>query len=215
MAEQSEQARLVAALQSKGYTINQIAALTGRSPRYITQARDSVQKVGKGGKIASGKGQNLIPALKSLNEKGKLSPAQMPERRKGKTGNVARVRKGTKTITTAKGVTHTVTNVKRGPKTLKKAITEAAKNDKRLQWRINYKKMKKYPDKDPEQGWASGHLPSGWNAQTLLDRINNPQPGDDWQPGDVNAALSSITIEQNPKNISMSGAQEFNLLTAD
>src|SRR4051794_26680104 len=105
---QSEQARLIASLHAKGYSNQKLASLTGRSARYITQARDSVVTTGKGGKVSSGKGQNLIPVLKQLNEKGKVSPAAIPERRKTKGGQIAKVRKGVTTTTTSKGKERTI-----------------------------------------------------------------------------------------------------------
>lgn len=110
---QSEQARLISSLMGKGYSMKDIAALTGRTPRYIGFARDSETKIGRGGKETHGKGQNLIPALRQLDEKGKLSPAEMPGRRTTKSGAVAKVRKGTTVTTTRRGVQHTRTTVKK------------------------------------------------------------------------------------------------------
>lgn len=214
MAQPSEQAMLIASLQAKGYSIKDIAGLTGRTPRYIQHARDSVIKTGRGGKLVSGKGQNLVPALKQLDEKGKLSPAQIPGARKTRAGTKAKVRTGTKTVTTKKGVTSTVTNVKRGPATLKRAIADAAKGNKRVRWDV-HGKVKSKSDRKGRPGWVSGHLPSGWNAQMLLDRINNPHPSDGWKAGDVNAALAEIAVGQNNGVTGLTAMDEFNLFVSD
>jgi len=191
---QSEQARLVASLYAKGYTNQQLATLTGRSARYITQARDSQTTVGKGGKVSSGKGQNLIPILKQLDEKGKVSPAAIPERRKTKSGQVAKVRKGVTTQMTKKGKERTITSVKKGPATLKKSIQEAAKKGQTVKWTITGK-VKTKSDKKGHKGHVTDSTPGGWEAQDLLDRIDNPGPDDNWQAGDVNAALAAIAVE--------------------
>jgi hypothetical protein len=191
---QSEQGRLVQSLYQKGYTNQQLAALTGRSARYITQARDSEVKVGKGGKISSGKGQNLIPILKQLDEKGKVSPAAIPERRKTKSGQVAKVRKGVTTTTTSKGKERTITSVKRGPATLKRSIQDAAQKGQTVKWTVSGKVRTKSDPKKGHKGNVTDSTPGGWDAQALLDRIDHPQAGDNWKAGDVNTALTAIGI---------------------
>ena len=212
----SEQAQLIAALTAKGHSIKEIAALTGRTPRYITLARDSQTTIGKGGKVISGKGQNLIPALKALNEKGTLSPGQIPGRRMTKAGAVAGVRKGITSVTTKKGKQQSVARVKKGPATLKRAIRKAAASGSHLKWDINFKKMKTQSGAIKQNAWATGQLPDGWTAQKLLDRIDNPKPeeGDTWRAGDVNGALVAICLEQNTDSVdSASGPQEFSMFT--
>jgi len=187
---QSEQARLIASLYGKGYSNKQLAALTGRSARYITQARDSQVKAGK---AAGGKGQNLIPILKQLDEKGKASPAAIPERRKTKSGQVAKVRKGVTTTTTKKGKERTITSVKKGPATLRRSIKDAASKGQTVKWTVTGK-VKTKSDPPGHKGHVTDSTPGGWDAQTLLDRIDNPQAGDNWKAGDVNGALASIGV---------------------
>ena len=212
MANPSEQARLVNSLLGKGYSVKDLASLTGRSPRYITQARDSIEKIGKGGKVSSGKGQNLIPALKQLNDKGKLSPAAMPARRLTKAGTQAKVRKGVTTTITTKGTQRTITNVKKGPATLRQSIKDAASKNQHIKWNIKGKKVKTKSDKKGHPGYVTGHAPFGWSAQKLLDRIDNPQAGDDWKAGDVNAALTAFAVKQNSSAVtSIGGIEEFTM----
>ncbi|EFH79543.1 hypothetical protein [Ktedonobacter racemifer] len=212
---QSEQARLISSLMGKGYSMKDIAALTGRTPRYIGFARDSETKIGRGGKETHGKGQNLIPALRQLDEKGKLSPAEMPGRRTTKSGAVAKVRKGTTVTTTRRGVQHTRTTVKKGPATIRRALQDAAKNNKRVRWDVNFKKGKTTSDPNKRNMWASGAPYGGMSAQDLLNRIDNPQSGDNWRAGDVNGALASLAIQQSPGVVSATGPQEYNLFTTD
>lgn len=213
----SEQAQLIAQLTAKGFSTKDLAALTGRTPRYITLARDTQTTIGKGGKVISGRGQNLIPALKALNEKGTLSPGQIPARRVTKAGTLAGVRKGIKTVTTKKGgKQQSVARVKKGPVTLNKAIARAAQSGAGLKWDVNFKKVKTKSDKVKENAWVTGRLPDGWSAQTLQDRIANPksEEGDTWRAGDVNGALAAIAIAQNESSVtSATGAQEFSLFT--
>jgi hypothetical protein len=191
---QSEQAQLIQSLYQKGYSNQQLATLTGRSARYITQARDSEVKVGKGGKVSSGKGQNLILLLKQLDEKGKVSPSAIPERRKTKGGQVAKVRKGVTTQMTKKGKERTITTVKKGPVTLRRSIQEAAKKGQSVKWTISGK-VKTKSDKKGHKGNVTDSTLGGWSAQALLDRIDNPQSGDGWSSGDVNTALAEIAIQ--------------------
>jgi hypothetical protein len=212
-AEPSEQARLIASLTAKGYSIKHIADITGRTARYITQARDSVVQTGASGKTTHGKGQNLIPALSALDEKGRVSPAQLPERRKTKSGETASVRKGVRSYTTKGGKQQQAARVKRGPKTLKRAISKAG--GKRLKWDVKYKKMKTDSDREKFDAWATGHLPDDWTPEDLENRINNPEEGDSWAPGDVNGALSALALEQNPHIVGASGAEEFSLFTTE
>jgi len=190
---QSEQSRLIHSLYAKGYSNQQLAALTGRSTRYITQARDSVEKIGRGGKISSGKGQNLIPLLSQLDEKGKVSPSAIPERRKTAKGTVAKVRKGKRTEKTVKGTTRTITTVKNGPATLRKSIQEAARKGQSVKWTIGGK-VKTKSDGKGHLGYITDSTPGGWKAQDLLDRIDNPLSGDNWKSGDVNGALKEIAL---------------------
>lgn len=191
---QSEQARLIQSLYAKGYTNQQLATLTGRSARYITQARDSEVKVGKGGKVSSGKGQNLIPVLKQLNEKGKVSPAAIPERRKTKSGQVAKVRKGVTTQVTKQGKERTITSVKKGPATLRRSIQDAASKGQAVKWTVSGKVRTKSDPKRGHKGYVTDSTPGGWDAQSLLNRIDNPRPGDTWKAGDVNGALTAIGV---------------------
>ncbi len=213
MATPSEQARLVQSLYAKGYTNKQLAALTGRSERYITQARDAVMTTGKGGKVSSGKGQNLIAVLKQLDEKGKASPSAIPERRKTKSGQVAKVRKGVIITKTAKGKERTITTVKKGPATLRKSIQDAAKKGQSVKW-TNNGKVKTKSDKKGHKGYVTDSTPGGWSAQALLDRIDNPQASDNWKPGDVNTALAEIAVRsQHGAVTSISAITETTLWT--
>lgn len=205
----SEQARLIASLYGKGYTNKQLAALTGRSARYITQARDSQVIAGK---ASGGKGQNLIPILRQLDEKGKVSPAAIPERRKTKSGQVAKVRKGVTTTVTNKGKERTVTSVKKGPATLKRSIQDAANKGQSVKWTVTGRVRTKSDPRRGHQGYVTDSTPGGWSGKELLDRINNPRPGDNWQPGDVNTALASIGVaSQRGAVTSMTGIDGISL----
>lgn len=186
----SEQARLIHSLYAKGYTNRQLADLTGRSARYITQARDSETKPGK---ASGGKGQNLIPILRQLDEKGKASPSAIPERRKTKGGTTAKVRKGVATTTTVSGKERTILTVKKAPATIRRFIQDAAKKGQYVKWTVTGK-VKTKSDKKGHRGNVTDSTPGGWTAQALLNRIDNPAPGDKWNAGDVIGALKHIGI---------------------
>lgn len=191
---QSEQSRLIHQLYAKGYTDKQLAALTFRSTRYITQARDSEAGISKSGKVTGGKGQNLIPILRELNEKGKVSPAAIPERRKTKSGKTAAVRKGVTTETTKSGKERTVLPSTKGPATIRRFIRDAAQKGQYVKWTA-IGKVKTKSDPEGHKGKVTDTTPGGWTAQALLDRIDHPQAGDKWKAGDVIGALKRIGVD--------------------
>jgi hypothetical protein len=189
---QSEQAILIHELNEKGYTNTKIASLFGLDPSFIRQASKSEEKIGRGGKISKGKGQNLIPALKQLVGGGKISPSILPERRKTKSGQAAKVRKSRVVTKTVGGKERTITTVKNGPATLRKSITDAAKKGQHVKWTIGGTIRTK--SKQVKQGYVTDSTPGGWTGKALLDRIDNPQSGDGWRAGDVIGALKEISI---------------------
>lgn len=209
MAQLTPAAELIAGLKAEGWNYTQIGKALGINGSLVRQA------------IAPSKGQRQKPltkyvgALKELQgKKPGAAPSKLPGKRTTKSGATAKVRKGTKTVTTKKGVQQTITTVKKGPTTLKSALRDAASKNKQVRWSIHFKKLKTYPDRPPAPGYASTNTLS-WNARTLLDRIDNPQPGDGWRAGDVNGALIALVRAENPKILSASGADEFNLFTTD
>lgn len=55
---------------------------------------------------------------------------------------------------------------------------------------------------------------TGWMAQTLLDRIDNPKSkeGDTWHAGDVYSTLVAIYLEQNVDSVkNASGPQKYSV----
>jgi hypothetical protein len=210
MGEITPASEAIAGLLADGWNYAQIGKVLGVNPSYVRQA------------INPSPGQKQKPMVKYVSvlqglqgRKPGAKPGALPEKRVTKAGKPAGVRKGVKTVTTRKGVQHTIVSVRKGPATLKRAIRDAAKSGKRVRWDIHYKKLKVYPDQPPKEGWASGHLPPGWDAQKLIDRIENPQESDGWKPGDVNGALTEIIKEQNPNIYSALGADQYNLFTTD
>jgi hypothetical protein len=192
---------IIQQLHSQGMSYKEIGRRIGRDSSYVSQ----IARRGN-------KGASIVPALQQIQ--GGATSVNVP-RRTTRGGSAARVRGKTRTFHLKSGRTRHVTNVKKGPATLKGSLQEAARKNQRVQWDVHFKKLKVYPDKPPQEGWASGHQPAGWNAQTLLDRINNPQEGDNWRPGDVNAALVDITRQQNPALYEMNQPDEFNLFTTE
>lgn len=210
MGEITPASEAIAGLLADGWNYAQIGKALNVNPSLIRQAINP----------SAGQKQKplhkYVPALQGLQgKKPGAKPGALPGARTTKAGKPAKVRGGIKSFTTKKGVQHTVVSVKKGPATLKRVIRDAAKSGKRVRWDVHFKKLKVYPDQPPKEGWASGHLPHGWDAQTLLDRIENPQESDNWKAGDVNGALIEIIKEQNSNIYSATGADEFNLFTAD
>jgi len=203
---QSEQARLVKDLQGKGYSIKDIAALTGRTPRYIEHARDSVEKTGKGGKIFYGKGQNLIPFLKELNEKGKVSPASIPGRRTTKGGSEAKVRTSPKPFQSAVGEGRYQS--KGGAKTIDKMLSEAtSKKNLKVRFAVHFGKIKTISPGPGKPGWVASPIKGGaLKPQEVIDRITA-------NGGDTLGTIRDILREQNSSwLVTATGATEYRIM---
>lgn len=213
MAQLTPAAEAIAALRLQGWNYSQIGKALGVNPSLVRQA------------INPSPGQKqkpltkYVPALQGLQGKkpGAAPTTALPAKRTTKSGKVAGVRKGVQEFKTKKGQQHVAARVKKGPKTLRRAIERAAKQGKNLKWDVQFKRMVTKSDTELENAWATGKLPDGWDAQTLLDRIDNPQAGDNWRAGDVNAALIDILKEQNigESLTRVSGAEDFSLFTVD
>lgn len=210
MSSMTPAAELIAGLKADGWNYSQIGKALGINGSLVRQA------------IAPSKGQRQKPLTKyvgSLKElQGKkpgATPSSLPAKRTTKGGKAAGVRKGLKEVTTRKGRQHTAARVKKGPATLKKAIDKAARAGAGLRWDVHFKKAKTVSDDKARPMWASGQLPSGWTAQTLLDRVEKPESGDNWKAGDINAALVAIALDQNSGIVSASGADDFSLFSTD
>ena len=64
--------------------------------------------------------------------------------------------------------------------------------------------------------WIPGRLPGGMTTDNLIDRINRPQAGDSWAPGDALAALGSIALQQQSNTwYSANGPMNVHLYTQD
>jgi ribosomal protein S30 len=83
-----EAQRIVNKLHSEGRSYSEIGRLLGRDSSLISQ----IARKGN-------KGASLVPALSQIEKSGKLSPANLPERRTTKAGTVAKVRGGTPKLT--------------------------------------------------------------------------------------------------------------------
>jgi hypothetical protein len=117
----------------------------------------------------------------------------------------------TKILTTKSGKQSIITSVKKAPATLKKAIADAAHKNLSLRWTVRGMAMDGKSDIRSKRN-LDGHLPTGWSAQTLIDRINNPESGDSWKAGDVNGALVSIALAQNSSQVtSISSIDQYDL----
>jgi len=193
---------LIASLKSGGMSYAEIGRRVGRDVSYISQAAK-----GK-------KGGNLVGALQQLSQGAKAAPVS---RRVSKSGSQARVRRGVQTDSAGNISVKTRT----GDKTLVKALKKGGQ--KPVKWKIKVKKAKTTSDRTVKDTGFNGGSPQGsragfhrntWTCDKLLDRIQKPQPGDTWQPGEARKAMAEIAARENSNSLtSYAGIQEVQMYT--
>lgn len=203
----AEAQRLVLQLKASGLSYNEIARRTGRDVSYISQTAK-----GK-------KGGNLVSSLKDIQAGAKKAEAP---RRQTKSGEQAKVRRG---IEKVPGSDNISLKTKTGDKTIIKALTQMSGKGKRVKWKVKVKKAKTQSGNDQKDTGFNGGSAQGsgkqvkenkWSPEDLLNRIQNPQQGDKWQPGEARKALAEIAFKENSNSLaSYSGIQEIQLRTID
>lgn len=208
----AEAAGLIEALHALGWKNTDIARAVGRDASLIRQ-----------GIVPNAKGYtkpltSLLPALHTLVATGKgpsvaLTIGQLETgRRATKAGTPAAVRQRAQRLGTAAApeqkALHVTTN---GNKTILRTLDQAAKEGKHVMLTptfTNVRRSKSSGGKKHGRGRAPkgkgkhekrAEVPmfqkGGWDAQKLLDRINNPRPGDPWKAGDARAAMKGLAKE--------------------
>ncbi len=207
MAEMTETAALVLELHMRGWNDAQIGRALGINGSLVRQSYNP----SKGGRQKPL--TKYQPALRELrNKRPGEKASSLPQRRKTKSGGTAAVRKGVKSVTTKSGSERLHARGKNARASNKRVISGASGKGSGLRWDIKFNRLRTKSDKVVENGWMSGHLPSGWTADTLQERINNPQEGDNWKAGDVNGALTALAMEQNAGSIvSATGRAEISI----
>lgn len=196
MAELTESAGLILELHMNGWNDAQIGRALGINGSLVRQAYNP----SKGGRQKPL--TKYQPALRELlNKRPGEKASSLPGRRTTKSGEAAAVRKGVNAFTTKKGSERLQARGKNAPASNRRVINDAARKGKNLRWDVKFNTVKTDSDEKGHEGWVSGHLPSNWTAADLMDRVNNPQAGDNWKAGDVNGALTALALEQNASHI--------------
>ena len=190
---------LIDRLHNNGLSYSEIGRRIGRDSSLVSQ-------------IARGKkpGTNLVGGLESIA--GGASKAT-PPRRITASGAPAKVRKG---VTTIPGTENISVKTKRGNKTILKGLDQVSGKEKFAKWNVRFTRIKTISDRVIPGGVVPGRLPRGWDTNTLRDRINNPQQGDNWRAGDARGALAAIALDQNRSSITSAGAiVDVHIFTTD
>jgi hypothetical protein len=179
-AENAAARDLVNELHAGGMSYKEIGRRVGRDSSLISQ-------------IARGrpKGASLADALAKV-QAGETS-IEVP-RRQTKAGTEAKVRRGVGTIP---GTDNITVDTKTGNKTILNGLGQVSGKGKYVKWRLKMSWVKTISDRRYTNTGIDGHLPQGWTTDTLQDRINNPQAGDNWNAGDARGALKEIALSQN------------------
>lgn len=179
---------LINQLHAGGLSYSEIARRIGRDSSLVSQ----IARKGN-------KGASFVPALEKLaaGEKGVTI-----ERRKTKSGGEAKVRRGVE----IKEGDNFVVDTKKGNKTIMSGIQHVSGKGKYLKWRITVSWVKTISERTHRNTGIDGHLPRGWTTDDLMNRINNPQAGDNWKAGDAANALKEIALSQNQGAFTSAGA---------
>lgn len=178
---------LVHQLKASGMSLSQIGKAVGRSARYISFA-DKGQK-----------GGNLVPALTQLV--GGATEAKVA-RKQTKTGGKAEVRRGIRQEPGGDNISY---RTKTGDKTIIKFLKQG--KTKIVKWKLQFGTLitmspddsRKSGKGEIKDGWANGGSSPRrpWTCDKLLDRIQNPQLGDNWQPGQARIAMAELIMREN------------------
>lgn len=188
---------LIASLKAQGMSYAEIGRRTGRDVSYISQAAK-----GK-------KGGNLVGPLQKIA--AGAAKAEAP-RRTGKAGTEAKVRRGVNKDAAG----NISVKTKTGDKTLVKGLQQAG--NRPVKWKIKVKKLKTTSDQTVKDTGVNGGsaFRHPWTADKLLDRIQNPQAGDNWQPGQARRAMAEIAMQENKNSYtSYQGIQEVQMYTVE
>jgi hypothetical protein len=213
MALEDESAEtLIKTLYAHGWNNSEIGRAVGRNASMIRQ-----------GAVPNAKGYlkpltPLLPALRTLVATGKgpsvgLTLGQLETgHRATKAGTPAAVRQRAQRLGAAAApeqqALHVTTN---GNKTILKTLDRAAKEGKQVMLTptfTNVRRSKSSGGKKRGRGRAPtgkgkhekrAEVPlfqkGGWDAQKLLDRINNPRTSDPWKAGDARGAMKGLAKE--------------------
>lgn len=188
---------LVQSLKAGGLSYSEIARRVGRDSSLISQ----IARKGN-------KGASLVGALQQIQSGAKT--VAVP-RRTSQAGTAAKVRRGIEKIPGGDNIAYTT---QKGDKTMTKALQQG--KDKPVKWKIKMKTLKTTSDRIVHNTGVNGgsSFRRPWTCDKLLDRIQNPQPGDNWQPGEARKAMAEIAIMDNSNAFtSYSGIQEVQMYT--
>lgn len=204
----AEAQTIVNSLRAGGMSYSEIGRRVGRDVSLISQ----IARKGN-------KGASLVESLKKVQAGEKQAPAP---RRQTASGEQAKVRKG---IEKVPGSDNISVKTKKGDKTIIKALTQMSGKGKRVKWKVKVKKAKNTSDFTVKDTGMNGGSAQGkgkqikenkWSPEDLLNRIQNPQAGDKWQPGEARKALAEIALQENKNSIvSYTGIVEVQLYTVD
>jgi hypothetical protein len=161
--------------------------------------------------IAHGKpkGASFVDALTKVRacEKSVNVP-----RKTTKAGTEAKVRKG---VGSRPGE-NIIVKTKSGNKTILNGLGQVNGKGKFAKWNVGFSWIKTISDRKVRNTGVTGKLPKGWTTDDLINRINSPQAGDNWNAGDARGALASIALQQNSSSITSAGApKEVTVWTTD
>jgi hypothetical protein len=155
------------------------------------------------------KGASFVDALTKVQ--GGAPFVNVP-RKTTKAGTEARVRKG---VGSRPG-DNIIVKTKGGNKTILNGLGQVAGKGKFAKWNVGFNWVKTISDRKVKNTGLVGKLPKGWTTNDLMNRIANPQAGDNWNAGDARGALASIALQQNSSSITAAGAaNEVTVWTMD
>lgn len=190
---------IISQLRAGGMSYSEIGRRVGRDSSLISQ-------IGRKGN----KGASLVSALQDIQ--GGATSVNVP-RRTTKGGGQAKTRRGVKTIP---GTENVSVNTKTGDKTILSGLNQISGKGKYVKWRIGVSWVKTTSDRIHKNTGIDGHLPQGWTSDTLKDRIEKPQAGDNWQAGNAREALKQIALTQNQGKYTSAGAiRDIHLYSTD
>jgi predicted transcriptional regulator len=222
-----EQARgIINELIAGGMSQNSIAKYLGRDSSLVSQIRKGKPK-----------GASFVSALKNLQAETATQgtsetirdirageTAATLERRKGKGGEEAKVRRGIHKVTTKSGSEHYHCTSRCGDKTLLKTVDKASKNGSRnIRWSITFKEVRDKSDKVMKNHKLYGQMPEGWSIDDFYDQLVSPDEYAGWDEPDaktgtpdVRGMLTALVLDQNSEFISSAtGAYEYHIYGAD